>query len=156
MQKLRPLSVVLQHGAATQDQDVSCASEGLEAAPQLPSFDVEVSEESSTPKGMLELWQRKLLDLTTRNRLLHLPESAKAIRLVCPDPGGLEDILADDKSVRIVPMPDIEVGHVVSPTADSASPLWAWSKMLTPWSMAACRSGIESSFSSRWVRAVWA
>lgn len=110
MQKLRPLSVALQQGAATQEQDAPCSSEGLEAAPQLPSFDVEVSEESSTPKDKLELWQRRLLDLTTRNRLLHLPESAKAIRLVCPDPGGLEDTLADNKSVRIVPMPNIEVG----------------------------------------------
>lgn len=109
MQKLRPLSVALQQGAATHD-DSPCASEGLEAAPQLPSFDVVVSEEASTPKGKLELWQRKLLDLTTRNRLLHLPESAKAIRLVCPDPGGLEDILADNKSIRIVPMPDMGVG----------------------------------------------
>lgn len=110
MQKLRPLSVTAKASGATQDTQGPKVSEALESAPPLPVFDVEVAEAPATPAGKLELWQRKLLDLTTRNRLLHLPDSAKAIRLVCPDPGSLEDILAANKSVRIVPIPDLEVG----------------------------------------------
>jgi very-short-patch-repair endonuclease len=110
MQKLRPLTVAAKTFGESHDEQAPKVSEALESAPELPSFDVEVEEEPSTAADKLELWQRKLLDLTTRNRLLHLPESAKVIRLACPDPAGLEDILATNKSVRIVHMPDLEVG----------------------------------------------
>lgn len=110
MQKLRPLTVTTQRAGELQGEQTPKVSEALEAAPELPSFDVEVEETPNTPVEKLELWQRKLLDLTTRNRLLHLPDRAKAIRLFCPDPAALEDILATSKSVRIVPMPDLEVG----------------------------------------------
>ncbi len=113
MQRLRPLTVTAQTPETPEkleDQTTAQASEALEAAPDLPAVDVEIEEVPETPAGKLELWQRKLLDLTTRNRLLHLPDSAKAVRLICPDPAALEDLLAANKSVRIVPMPDLEVG----------------------------------------------
>lgn len=110
MQKIRPLTVTTKVAGQTHDEQGPKVSEALESAPELPGFDIEVEEEPATAVGKLELWQRKLLDLTTRNRLLHLPESAKAIRLVCPDPAALEDILAANRSVRIAPMPDLEVG----------------------------------------------
>ncbi|HET9819577.1 MAG TPA: DUF3320 domain-containing protein [Rhodanobacteraceae bacterium] len=109
MQKLRPLSVTTRLAAVSSDNEPR-VSEGLEAAPNLPGFDVEILVEPVTATAKLELWQRKLLDLTTRNRLLHLPDSAKALRLVCPDPARLEDVLADGKSVRITPMPPLAVG----------------------------------------------
>lgn len=110
MQKVRPLTVTAKAAEDTHDEQAAKVSEALESAPELPAFDVEVEEEPATAANKLELWQRKLLDLTTRNRLLHLPESAKAIRLVCPDPAGLEDILAANRSVRIASMPDLEMG----------------------------------------------
>lgn len=110
MQKLRPLAVVSERQGLQPDDQASEVSEALEAAPDLPGFDVDVEEIPATPTGKLEHWQRKLLDLTTRNRLLHLPDRAKVLRLVCPDPAGLEDVLAANKSVRIVPMPQLEVG----------------------------------------------
>ncbi|EQD78585.1 DNA helicase related protein, partial [mine drainage metagenome] len=110
MQKLRPLTVTTKTMGEAHHEHAPKVSEALESAPELPAFDVEVEEEPSTATDKLELWQRKLLDLTTRNRLLHLPDSAKAIRLICPDPAGLEDILAADKSVRIVCMPNLEAG----------------------------------------------
>lgn len=108
MQKLRPLSVTARLASVPETGEPR-VSEGLEAAPELPGFDVEAQEEPITATGKLEFWQRKLLDLTTRNRLLHLPESAKALRLVCPDPAHLEDILADGQSIRITPMPPLAV-----------------------------------------------
>jgi very-short-patch-repair endonuclease len=110
MQKVRPLTVTAKIAGETHDEQAPKVSEALESAPELPAFDIEVEEAPATAVDKLELWQRKLLDLTTRNRLLHLPDSAKAIRLVCPDPAALEDVLAANKSVRIVPMPDLEVG----------------------------------------------
>lgn len=110
MQKLRPLTAQVQKSPEQQGDQPTKVSEALEAAPALPGFDVETEEVPDTPAGKLVLWQRKLLDLTTRNRLLHLPDRSKVVRLVCTDPAGLEDILADNKSVRIIPMPEFEVG----------------------------------------------
>lgn len=110
MQKVRPLTATTERKSNEPGAQAPNISEALEAAPELPGFDVEVDGAPDTPAGKLELWQRKLLDLTTRNRLLHLPERAKAIRLVCPDPAGLEDLLAAGKSVRIVPMARLDIG----------------------------------------------
>ena len=85
--------------------------EGLDEAPDLPPFDVEVSPEPTTPADRIALWQRKLLDLTTRNRLLNLAEGAKAVRLLCPDPAQLEDRLAAGKRSESSPCPIGEGGR---------------------------------------------
>lgn len=109
MQRIRPLamSVTSENSLSTEEPK---SSEGLEAAPSLPGFDVDIIAESEDAAGKLTLWQRKLLDLTTRNRLLHLPDSAKGVRLLCPEPAELEDILASGKRIRIVSLPDLESG----------------------------------------------
>src|SRR5690606_24788826 len=57
-----------------------------------------------TPQTRLDHWQRKLLDLTKRNRLLNLKKSKTAISLVCHAPDVLEDKLADGKKITVVPM----------------------------------------------------
>jgi very-short-patch-repair endonuclease len=109
MQKIRPLGIAApSHGVP--EEDAAPVSEALEAAPALPAFDIEVSEEAPTAAGRILQWQRKLLNLTTSNNLLNLRDSKTVIKLLCPDPGALEDLLADGKKVRIVPMPDLEVG----------------------------------------------
>lgn len=110
MQKIRPLALGItrleSNGETTKE-----IHHGFEAAPVLPSFDLDIETKSDNEaSGRLVQWQRKLLDLTTRNRLLHLPESAKGIRLVCANPGHLEDKLAEGKRIRIVPLPDLETG----------------------------------------------
>ncbi len=111
MRKIRPLGFVDQTtSAAFGAVSVLLPSEALEEAPQLPGFDVEVSTEPKSAKDRIDLWQRKLLDLTARNRLLHLPERSKHIPLICPDPGSLEDLLAAGKAVRISPVPEFEAG----------------------------------------------
>lgn len=109
MQRIRPLALSTSSRLAEQTAAPS-VNEALEEAPILPSFDVEIVLDADTPTSKLALWQRKLLDLTTRNRLLHLPDSSKAVRLVCPDPAKLEDHLADGKRIKIVAMPDLESG----------------------------------------------
>jgi len=111
MQRIRPLALSGQRFQLDQSAAEKPASiDALEEAPLLPGFDVEIQIEPDSPASKLNLWQRKLLDLTTRNRLLHLPDSAKCVRLICPDPAKLEDILAEGKRVRVVAMPDLEAG----------------------------------------------
>lgn len=108
MQRILPLGVAL----AAQDRSdrAQATAEGLQEAPQLPAFDVEVEADVDTPADRIRQWQRKLLNLTTSNRLLHVSDSAKVLRLVCPDPGALEDMLASGRKVKIGPMPELDVG----------------------------------------------
>jgi hypothetical protein len=80
MQKIRPLGVAA--APPVIDDGAPQVAEALEAAPSLPAFEVEVEEEAPTPAGRILQWQRKLLNLTTSNRLLHLSESAKVVRLL--------------------------------------------------------------------------
>ncbi|MCK0546996.1 DUF3320 domain-containing protein [Pseudomonas syringae] len=108
MQKIRPMALVSVTEGSDDTADAPPTIEGLEEAPALPGFDVEINTDSEGPAGKLTLWQRKLLDLTTRNRLLHLPDSAKGVRLICPDPAVLEDLLSSGQRIRILSVPDLK------------------------------------------------
>ncbi len=113
MQRIRPLALSggsISTQTTTENVAVQPVSEALEEAPNLPAFDVEIAPEAMTPADKVALWQRKLLDLTTRNRLLHMPEKSKGVPLVCSDPGILEDRLADGKKIKVVAVPDMESG----------------------------------------------
>ncbi|GJE43764.1 DUF4011 domain-containing protein [Methylobacterium soli] len=109
MRRIRPLGSASPRAVA-ETEGVAEAITPLEEAPALPGFDVEVATELQTAADRIAMWQRKLLDLTTRNRLLSLPEGAKAVRLICPDPARLEDRLAAGKRIRIVALPDLGAG----------------------------------------------
>lgn len=113
MQRIRPMAISRPENAGMTTHECVLApavSEALEAAPSLPAFDVEIISEATTPADKVALWQRKLLDLTTRNRLLHVPEKSKGVPLLCQDPGMLEDHLADGKRIKVVAIPDMESG----------------------------------------------
>ncbi|MET0376297.1 MAG: DUF3320 domain-containing protein [Rhizorhabdus sp.] len=109
IQKIRPLGVAASVRPG-QAEAPTAVVEALEAAPALPAFDVDVEVPADTPGDRIRQWQRKLLNLTTSNRLLHLPDTAKVLKLLCPDPGALEDLLASGKKVRISAMPDLSAG----------------------------------------------
>lgn len=59
----------------------------------------------TTSGGRLAQWQRKLLDLSLRNPLLSMRASKTNIALVVPDPGKLEDRLAEGEEISIEPAP---------------------------------------------------
>lgn len=63
------------------------------------------SEFSAMPEGRLAHWQRKLLDLTTRNRLLHVPETAKGVRPLCYDLALLEKKRAAGQRITFASLP---------------------------------------------------
>lgn len=54
-----------------------------------------------TPVGRLELWQRKLLDLSLRNSLLNFRAAKRFVEIIAPDPGQMEDMLADGERFRL-------------------------------------------------------
>lgn len=77
--------------------------------PEAPSFgdmpDLVFEEKPTSAAGRIDRWQRKLLDLTLRNRLLNFPATKKTIPFVCTDVALLEDRLADGAAIRIVSLP---------------------------------------------------
>ena len=80
---------------------------GLELAPK---FSQDFDEESGPPtaKTRLEKWQRKLLDLTLRNKLLNFKgEGRKSVKFFSPDSAALEDKIADEVEIRITPVPKV-------------------------------------------------
>lgn len=54
-----------------------------------------------TPGDRLGRWQQKLLDLSTRNRLLNVREGKFAIPIHCPEVGEMEDFLAAGKPLVV-------------------------------------------------------
>ena len=101
----------LKHGGDTQGQEEPAGHSvelAMESAPTLPDFDETVEEEKpETPAGRLDRWQRKLLDLSARNPLLNHRSTKASLQIICPDPGQLEDRLADGAriSIQSVPQP---------------------------------------------------
>ena len=99
--RIRPLA---SHRAAESLE----ADAGDEAAPAalspLPDFGLLPSEigeeEPGAPQDRIGRWQRKLLDLSLRNRLLNFRDSKQTLPLRCPSVADLEDQLADGKKFQ--------------------------------------------------------
>jgi len=74
--------------------------------PKMPDFSQipidNAEEKPTTPAGRIERWQRKLLDLSLRNRLLNFKASKQSVPFLCPDVPALEDRLASGSKLRIV------------------------------------------------------
>ncbi len=74
------------------------------ALPPLPDFGLfpnEINEnEPETAPDRIERWQRKLLDLSLRNRLLNYRETKQTLPLRCPSVAAFEDELAAGKKFR--------------------------------------------------------
>ena len=96
---------VARGGEETAAEDVVPA-----ALPERPDFGrlpgEEIDDEPQTPQGRVERWQRKLLDLSLRNRLLNFVASKQTVPFRCPDVAVLEDALADGKKFRVVSLSD--------------------------------------------------
>lgn len=70
----------------------------------LPAEVVELKP--TTAAGRIDRWQKKLLDLTLRNRLLNFPDSKKTIPFLCTDVAHLEDRLAEGAAMRLISLPE--------------------------------------------------
>ncbi len=61
--------------------------------------------------GRVNKWKSKLLDLTLRNRLLNFKQTHANVKLICPDPHELEDMLSDGKEFKIKVAPQVMAGN---------------------------------------------
>jgi very-short-patch-repair endonuclease len=105
--RITPLGLKIERSTSPGDELIDNIIElPIEAPPPLPDFDFEVHEEiANTPQSRLERWQRKLLDLSARNPLLSHRSTKTSLKIICPDPGELEDKLAEGTRISIAPVP---------------------------------------------------
>lgn len=90
-----------------EDERLPVADLPLPAAPSFGELPKELVEEKpTTAAGRIDRWQKKLLDLTLRNRLLNFPESKKTIPFLCTDVAYLEDRLAQGAAIRVISLPE--------------------------------------------------
>ncbi len=110
MQRIKPLATG-DVATAPADETQEELEPVFDEAPDLPDEEIRRTEElSSRPVDRLDMWQRKLLDLSLRNNLLNFKASKRAIKLDTPDPGQLEDRLADGNTLRLKPRPELMTG----------------------------------------------
>lgn len=105
-ERIRPLSYVQRIERATPEApvalpDAPSLDDVPEDAEHLGGDSIEWSHEGVGPGGRLGQWQRRLLDLSLRNPLLSMRSSKTNIALMVPDPGLLEDLLAEGKSLSV-------------------------------------------------------
>ncbi|TIS77591.1 MAG: DUF4011 domain-containing protein, partial [Mesorhizobium sp.] len=97
----------IRRNAAEEESSAVVAALPLPAAPAGGEMPVEVVEiKPTTAAGRIDRWQKKLLDLTLRNRLLNFPDSKKTIPFLCTDVAYLEDRLANGAAVRLISLPE--------------------------------------------------
>ena len=104
---IRPLSS--RHVADTETEkaldEVTVAP--LPKIPEIDRLAAEIAEEQPhTAQGRLQRWQKKLLDLSLRNRLLNFSETKQTLSFICPDVPALEDALAEGKRFRVISLAD--------------------------------------------------
>ncbi len=84
--------------AAPADEVVAAALPQTPDSGQLPAEERE--ETPATPEGRIDRWQRKLLDLSLRNRLLNYRDTKQTLPFRCPDVAHLEDALFAGRKFR--------------------------------------------------------
>ena len=106
--RINPLGIKSGHdaGAGTDGPEGPTVEIGVEMPPPLPDFDLADDENVPlTPDERIDRWQRKLLDLSARNPLLNHKSTKSSLPIFCPDPGALEDRLAADAKISVLPFP---------------------------------------------------
>ncbi len=103
---IHPLSTAREAKTADTTEEASAAA----ALPGLPDFGVLpgelIDEVPQDAQGRVKRWERKLLDLSLRNKLLNFTKTKQSIPLLCPDVPKLEDMLAESTRFSIISLPD--------------------------------------------------
>lgn len=110
LQRVKPLASVEASVSPDGAAEAAMADEQppIEDIPDLPEFSEAEDEVTNIdPNDRLARWQRKLLDLSLRNNLLNFNSRKKTLKLEAPDPGALEDLLADGGEIKLLPRPKL-------------------------------------------------
>ena len=103
---VRPLSTHREARKAPTPEDATAAA----PLPPPPDFGLLpselVDEIPADAQGRIARWQRKLLDLSLRNRLLNFADTKQSMPLVLPEIHRLEDMLADGIKFSITSLND--------------------------------------------------
>ncbi len=112
MQRIKPLASAVTPTPLAPVEAPPAIEPTFDEAPDLPDDDAVAEPDPATlnPKDRLARWQRKLLDLSLRNNLLNFRGGKKSLKLEAPDPGALEDLLADGQAIKLFPRPDLMDG----------------------------------------------
>lgn len=112
LQRVKPLASAEAPSTSQTAEPTPVIEPVFDEAPDLPEDDAVAEQDPATlnPKDRLARWQRKLLDLSLRNNLLSFRGGKKAIKLEAPDPGALEDMLAEGQTVRLLARPELMDG----------------------------------------------
>lgn len=113
LQKIKPLAS--NTSVKYEDKKIESSEDTIpsfEEAPEIPDDEVFFPDkaESTVSISRLERWQRKLLDLSLRNNLLNFRTTKRSIKFDAPEPGRLEDILADGHTLKLLPRPELMRG----------------------------------------------
>lgn len=111
-----------QHHAAMQGPEAAVLPSPLGAG-DLPNDAVELVPQ--TPDDRIARWQRKLLDLSLRNRLLNFRDSKQTLPFVCPDVSLLEDRLAAGTRFKALSLLDEDPIGERDQLAASRQAIWA-------------------------------
>ncbi len=104
---IRPISNRDSETHADNTTDDTVAPPALPEPPSLGELPPEFVEVlTSTPESRLDRWQKKLLDLSLRNRLLNFSSTRQTLRLICADVAALEDSLAAGDKFRVISIKD--------------------------------------------------
>lgn len=97
----------MKKGVVEQEGSAPVVDLALPSAPSFAALPAELLEQKPTSAaGRIDRWQKRLLDLTLRNRLLNFPPTKKTIPFLCPDVAYLEDRLAEGASIQIISLPE--------------------------------------------------
>lgn len=113
LQRIKPLASEQALARSAAGVEAVNFESALEEAPSLPEELDEAGVEQATerPEDRLSRWQRKLLDLSLRNNLLSFKGGKKSLKLDAPDPGQLEDILAEGHALKLLTRPELMDGN---------------------------------------------
>ena len=101
--RIRPLASDRTADSSEEDAIDETAPAPLPPLPDFGFLPGEIGEEEpKTPQGRIERWQRKLLDLSLRNRLLNYRDSKQTLPLLCPNVAHLEDELAGGEKFKFL------------------------------------------------------
>lgn len=105
--RIRPISNREADAPIASSSGDAVAPAALPNPPAPDDLPVEYAEAlSSTSDDRLDRWQKKLLDLSLRNRLLNFSATRQTLRLICADIAALEDALAAGDKFRVISIKD--------------------------------------------------